>query len=65
MTMSLYSGGFDRVPIVGCHEAAGNVLLVVIPIVIQIGYRHQEKYSKNNGIELQAIPANGTIGRIL
>ena len=58
--MSLYTGGFDHVPLVACHEAAAGVLQVVIPIVIQIGYRHQEKDSKNSSIRSRLIPANGT-----
>ena len=32
----------------------------MIPIVIQIGRRHEEKDSKNNSVELKPTPANGT-----
>jgi hypothetical protein len=42
------------------HEAAVNVLRIVIPIVIQIGLEHREKTNRNRRIGPQAIPANGT-----
>jgi hypothetical protein len=60
MAMSLYSGGFDRVPLVARHEAAVNVLRIVIPIVIQIGLENRKKANRNSSVGSQAIPANGT-----
>lgn len=60
--MSLYSGGFDPRTSGCAHEAAVNVLRIVIPIVIQIGACNREKANRNSSVGSQAIPANGTIG---